>query len=72
MYVEVEPKHMDATLLKLEEAGAQIERTETTITRYAGRRAKAVDITTLEYPGFATDMQAQFVALNSVAEGSGG
>ena len=69
---EVEPKHMDATLLKLEEAGAQIERTETTISLdMQGRRAKAVDITTLEYPGFATDMQAQFVALNSVAEGSG-
>ena len=69
---EVEPKHMDATLLKLEEAGAQIERTETTFSLdMRGRRAKAVDITTLEYPGFATDMQAQFVALNSVAEGSG-
>ena len=36
-----------------------------------GRRAKAVDITTAEYPGFATDMQAQFVALNSAAKGSG-
>ena len=36
-----------------------------------GRRPKAVEITTLEYPGFATDMQAQFVALNAVAKGSG-
>ena len=69
---EVEPKHMDATLLKLEEAGARIERTETTISLdMRGRRAKAVDITTAEYPGFATDMQAQFVALNSAAKGSG-
>lgn len=69
---DVEPRHMDATLLKLEEAGAYIEQTGTTISLdMRGRRAKAVDITTLEYPGFATDMQAQFVALNSVAEGSG-
>ena len=70
--IEVEPKHMDATLLKLEEAGAHIERSETTVSLdMRGNRAKAVDITTVEYPGFATDMQAQFVALNSVAEGSG-
>ncbi|MGB0225677.1 MAG: UDP-N-acetylglucosamine 1-carboxyvinyltransferase [Litorivicinaceae bacterium] len=69
---ECEPKHMDATLLKLEEAGAQIDRTESTITLdMQGRRPTAVDITTVEYPGFATDMQAQFVALNSVAQGSG-
>ena len=69
---DCEPKHMDATLLKLEEAGAQIERTESTITLdMKGQRAKAVDITTVEYPGFATDMQAQFVALNAVADGSG-
>ena len=63
---------MDATLLKLVEAGAQIERTASTISLdMKGRRPKAVDITTLEYPGFATDMQAQFVALNAIAEGSG-
>jgi len=69
---EVEPKHMDATLLKLEEAGARIERSKTTISLdMRGKRAKAVDITTAEYPGFATDMQAQFVALNSGAEGVG-
>jgi UDP-N-acetylglucosamine 1-carboxyvinyltransferase len=69
---DCEPKHMDATLLKLEEAGAQIERTESTISLdMKGQRAKAVDITTVEYPGFATDMQAQFVALNAVADGSG-
>ncbi len=69
---DCEPKHMEATLLKLEEAGAQIERTESTISLdMRGRRAKAVDITTVEYPGFATDMQAQFVALNIVADGSG-
>lgn len=69
---ECEPKHMDATLLKLEEAGAQIDRTDSTITLdMRGRRPTSVDITTVEYPGFATDMQAQFVALNSVAQGSG-
>ena len=69
---ECQPTHMDATLLKLEEAGARIDRTESTITLdMQGRRPTAVDITTVEYPGFATDMQAQFVALNSVAQGSG-
>ena len=66
--IEVEPKHMDATLLKLEEAGAHIERSETTVFRH-GELRWAVDITQ-EYPGFATDMQAK-PALNSVAEGSG-
>ena len=36
-----------------------------------GRRPRAVNISTAEYPGFATDMQAQFVALNAIAEGNG-
>ena len=47
---ECEPKHMDATLLKLEEAGAQIDRTDSTITLDIGRRPTSVDITTVEYP----------------------
>ena len=69
---DCEPEHMEATLVKLEEAGAKITRGDTTVSLdMEGCRPKAVDITTLEYPGFATDMQAQFVALNAVAEGVG-
>lgn len=69
---EVDPSQMDATLMKLEEAGAQIQCETRQITLdMQGRRPRAVDIRTLEYPGFATDMQAQFVAMNAVAEGTG-
>lgn len=66
------PSHLDATLMKLEEAGAEITRGDNVVSLdMHGQRPRAVDITTLEYPGFATDMQAQFVALNAVAEGTG-
>lgn len=61
-----------AVLQKLEEAGADITTTDTTITLdMHGKRPKAVDIKTSPFPGFPTDMQAQFTALNSVAEGIG-
>ena len=66
------PSHLDATLMKLEEAGAEITRGDHVVSLdMHGQRPRAVDITTLEYPGFATDMQAQFVALNAVADGTG-
>ena len=66
------PKTLEAVLHKLEEAGAQINTTEDSIeVDMRGRRPKAVDITTAPYPAFPTDMQAQFTALNSVAEGVG-
>ncbi len=66
------PAQLDATLMKLEEAGAEITRGEDFVSLdMHGQRPRAVNITTLEYPGFATDMQAQFVALNAVAEGTG-
>jgi UDP-N-acetylglucosamine 1-carboxyvinyltransferase len=59
-------------LIKLEEAGAQVNTGEDWIeVNMEGRRPKAVDITTAPYPAFPTDMQAQFTALNSVAEGVG-
>ena len=65
------PKTLDAVLLKLEEAGADINTGEDWIEiNMHGRRPKAVDITTAPYPEFPTDMQAQFTALNSVAEGT--
>ncbi len=66
------PGTLDAVLVKLQEAGAQIETGIDWISLdMAGRRPKAVDITTAPYPAFPTDMQAQFCALNCVAEGVG-
>jgi UDP-N-acetylglucosamine 1-carboxyvinyltransferase len=67
-----EPEHLDAVLGKLQEAGAKIEVGDTWIDLdMRGRRPKAVDIRTAPYPAFPTDMQAQFAALNTVAEGVG-
>ncbi len=61
---------IDALIEKLEEAGASIERTnDGLIVRRNGARLKAVDIETAPYPGFATDLQAQFMALMTLADG---
>jgi UDP-N-acetylglucosamine 1-carboxyvinyltransferase len=66
------PGILEAVLLKLEEAGAEITTGKDWIVLdMRGRRPHAVDIRTSPYPAFPTDMQAQFTALNSVAEGSG-
>ncbi len=66
------PNTLDAVLAKLEQAGAHINTTEDTIELdMRGNRPKAVTLTTAPYPAFPTDMQAQFVALNTVAEGVG-
>ncbi len=66
------PDTMDAVLQKLVEAGAEIGTTEDTITLdMHGKRPKAVNITTAPHPAFPTDMQAQFMALNCMAEGVG-
>ena len=65
-------EHLDAVLAKLEEAGATVVRGENFVeVDMRGRRPKAVDIRTAPHPGFPTDMQAQFAALNTVAEGVG-
>jgi UDP-N-acetylglucosamine 1-carboxyvinyltransferase len=60
-----------ALLDKMEEAGVGVVRHAdgVTITRDAGRRLKAVEISTDPYPGFATDLQAQFMALMTLADG---
>ena len=65
------PNTLDAVLNKLREAGAKIESGEDWISVEASGRLKAVNFRTAPYPAFPTDMQAQFVALNSVAEGAG-
>ena len=65
------PHDLDSVIEKLRETGADIEIGEDWIDlNMHGRRPKAVDITTAPYPGFATDMQAQFTALNTIAEGT--
>ena len=64
------PKTMEAVLDKLAEAGADIKTGSDWISIEMTRRPKAVNIRTAVHPGFPTDMQAQFMALNTVAEGS--
>lgn len=66
------PETLDAVLSKLTQAGATITTGEDWITLdMMGKRPTSVNIKTSPHPGFPTDMQAQFVALNSVAEGAG-
>jgi UDP-N-acetylglucosamine 1-carboxyvinyltransferase len=63
---------LDAVLVKLEEAGAEITTGPDTIElNMRGRRPKAVNLTTAPYPAFPTDMQAQFAAMNCMADGVG-
>jgi UDP-N-acetylglucosamine 1-carboxyvinyltransferase len=69
---DTRPDIMEAVLAKLEEAGAEIVTGEDWITLdMHGKRPKAVNLKTAPYPGFPTDMQAQFSALNAIAIGSG-
>ena len=66
------PAHLQVVLDKLREAGAHIATGDDWIELdMQGQRPKAVSITTAPYPGFPTDMQAQFTALNTIAEGVG-
>jgi len=68
---DIQPDILDAVIGKLREAGAKIETGEDWISLdMEGRRPKAVDVHTAPYPAFPTDMQAQFTALNAVAEGT--
>ncbi len=66
------PSHLDAVLDKLAETGADISVGDDWVELdMQGRRPQSVDITTAPYPGFPTDMQAQFTALNTIAQGTG-
>jgi UDP-N-acetylglucosamine 1-carboxyvinyltransferase len=66
------PDHLDAVTAKLVEAGARIDVGDNWIELdMRGKRPKAVDIRTAPYPAFPTDMQAQFAALNTIADGVG-
>src|SRR5690606_2483774 len=64
------PQTMGATLDKLRDAGLVIEHGPDWIRASMTRRPRATGIRTSEYPGFPTDMQAQMMALNTVAEGT--
>ena len=67
-----DPRLLDAVLAKLEEAGALIDIGDDWIELdMEGRKPRSVNIRTAPYPGFPTDMQAQFCALNAIAEGTG-
>jgi UDP-N-acetylglucosamine 1-carboxyvinyltransferase len=67
---DCEPQHLDAIINKLRDAGTSIEQIAPQQLRVRGvRRLVAADATTEEYPGFATDMQAQYMALTTQAEG---
>ncbi|MCH7853205.1 MAG: UDP-N-acetylglucosamine 1-carboxyvinyltransferase [Proteobacteria bacterium] len=70
--VDTAPNCLEAVLLKLQEAGAHIESGDDWITLdMQGRRPLSVNVKTQPYPAFPTDMQAQFCAMNAVAEGVG-
>ena len=64
------PQSLGATLEKLQESGAEIRVGENWIELEAAGRPRAVSIRTAPYPGFATDMQAQFMALACIADGT--
>ncbi|MEX2489057.1 MAG: UDP-N-acetylglucosamine 1-carboxyvinyltransferase [Pseudomonadales bacterium] len=68
---DVNPEHLEAVLLKLRETGAEINVGEHWIELdMHGERPKAVSLVTAPYPAFPTDLQAQIIALNTVAEGT--
>ena len=69
---KTDPSMLDAVLVKLQQAGAHV-RTGTDFIELdmRGKRPKAVNLHTMPHPGFPTDMQAQFMALNCLAEGVG-
>jgi UDP-N-acetylglucosamine 1-carboxyvinyltransferase len=69
---DTDPRLVDAVTQKLREAGARVDIGDDWIELdMEGRRPRAVNVHTAPYPAFPTDMQAQFTALNAVAEGVG-
>ncbi len=63
-------EHLDATVMKLKEAGLSFEYLSNAIRVIGPQRLKSSDVKTMPYPGFPTDMQAQFMALMSIADGT--
>lgn len=67
----IDPGHLDLVLNKLSDAGAHVEASGSSILLRQDGRPRAVDIMTLPYPGFPTDLQPQWVSLLAVSEGTG-
>ena len=63
-------EHLHASIMKLQEAGLRFEKAKDGVRVFGPARPKAIDIETAPYPGFPTDMQAQFMALMSIAQGT--
>jgi UDP-N-acetylglucosamine 1-carboxyvinyltransferase len=63
------PEHLEAFLIKLKEAGVMLETDASSVRVRGNGKIKSVDVTTLPYPGFPTDLQAQMMVLMSVADG---
>ena len=68
---DTDPTILEAVLQKLEEAGAHSTGSSWIELDMKGNRPKAVNVRTAPYPAFPTDMQAQFISMNAVAEGTG-
>jgi UDP-N-acetylglucosamine 1-carboxyvinyltransferase len=68
--IECEPEHVGACINKLQRAGAEVIIGGNTIRVKGDDKISSVDVKTLPYPGFPTDMQAQFMVLMSVADGT--
>ncbi|MGH7255521.1 MAG: UDP-N-acetylglucosamine 1-carboxyvinyltransferase, partial [Nitrospirales bacterium] len=64
------PEHLEALVMKLRETGVEVTEGKEWLRAKAPRRPRSVDVKTLTYPGFPTDMQAQMMALVSIAEGT--
>ncbi|QDK36162.1 UDP-N-acetylglucosamine 1-carboxyvinyltransferase [Bdellovibrio sp. NC01] len=64
------PSHLEALILKMRESGFKIETTADSMTVYPADKWEAVDVTTAPHPLFPTDLQAQFMALMTVAQGT--
>ncbi len=67
---DCDPRHLDALLQKLHEAGVKTKQTADSVRVMGDAPTKAADVITQEYPGFPTDMQAQYMALATQAEGA--
>jgi UDP-N-acetylglucosamine 1-carboxyvinyltransferase len=65
-----QPAHLEIALDKLARCGAQVDVTDDGFRVQCFDRPRAVDVVTLPYPGFPTDLQPQFIALNSIAQGA--
>ena len=68
--IDVVPEHVIPAITKLEEAGCTIDVKATTIELKAPKRLKPIDIKTMPYPGFPTDMQSIFTAITTTAKGT--